>query len=423
MAGDATEFNGNSRRPHDENRFIPPMPSAYHLLTVRGIPIRVHLTFLWFPIWAAFLWSSRTDNMVRGAIFGIIAALLLFLCVTLHELGHALVAQRFGIIVQDITLLPFGGLARLRTIPREPKKELAIAIAGPLVNVAIFVGLAFLAGYVYRNEPEITPDFLLDKIDQGNAESLLVYLMLANVILVLFNLIPAFPLDGGRVLRALLALKLPWKTATRIAAGAGLGFAALFVVGGLASRDIFLSLIGLMVGYGAWQERKFVDLPEPQAQPPVSEPVRAPAASMPRTTVNVAMTPPPPQVSITQRARDIADLAPAASVAGALPVMDRDGYVVGVLPAMRMAQAVRERPDAPLVELMRRTFPIARPDDLLYEQWYKTSAEDQHYVVVLQDDGRLVGWLTRADISNGLRRRPGEGTRESAWQELDREFV
>ena len=87
-----------------------------------------------------------------------------------------------------------------------------------------------------------------------------------------------------------------------------------------------------------------------------------------------------------------------------------------------MAEALRERPDAPLVELMRRTFPIARPTDPLYEQWYKTSAEDQHYVVVLQDNGALAGWLTRADISNGLRSRPGQA-QDSAWQELDREFV
>lgn len=404
------------------------MPSAYHLLTVRGIPIRVHLTFLWFPIWAAFIWSSRTDDMLRGAIFGIVGALFLFLCVTLHELGHALVAQRFGIKVEDITLLPFGGLARLRTIPREPKRELAIAIAGPLVNVAIFLALVLAAGFLYRNEPTITSEFLLDKLDEGNAESLLIYLMLANIILVLFNMIPAFPLDGGRVLRALLALKLPWKTATRIAAWAGIGFAALFVAGGLASRDIFLSLIGLMVGYGAWQEQKHADRPESATSEPDpraemgTDPSVYPASAIPKTRVMVAMTAPPPAVSITQRVREIADLAPAASVSGALPVMDRDGYVVGVLPAMRLAEALRERPDAPLVELMRRSFPIARPDDLLYEQWYKTSTEDQHYVVVLQDDGKLIGWLTRADISNGLRSRPGQ-PQDSAWQELDREFV
>ena len=191
---------------------------------------------------------------------------------TLHELGHALVAQRFGIKVEDITLLPFGGLARLRTIPREPKKELAIAIAGPLVNVAIFLGLALAPAISIATKPTITPDFLLDKLNAGNAESLLIYLMLANIILVLFNLIPAFPLDGGRVLRALLAFKLPWKTATRIAAGAGMAFAALFVVGGLASRDIFLALIGLMVGYGAWQERQDGRLAGDAAhQPPPSQ--------------------------------------------------------------------------------------------------------------------------------------------------------
>ncbi len=402
------------------------MRSAFHLLTVRGIPIRVHITFIWFPIWAAYTWGSNDDNILRGALFGVIAALFLFACVTLHELGHAVMAQRFGIKVEDITLLPFGGLARLRTIPREPKKELAIAIAGPLVNVAIFLVLALVGGFVYRNQTNITPDFLLDELDRGNANSLLIYLMLANVILVLFNLIPAFPLDGGRVLRALLALKLPWERATRIAAAAGLGFAGLFVLSGLASRDLFLSLIGLMVGFGAWQERQIAaHQSAPKWERTAPEPAQQ-VVLVPRSTVASAMTPPPPPAGIMQRIRELADLAPAASVAGALPVMDRDNYVVGVLPAARLAAALRDQPDAPALELMRRTFPIARPDEPLYEQWYKTSAEDQHYVVVLQDDGRLAGWLTRADISNGLRvgqtTQPTPGA-ESAWQELDREFV
>jgi Zn-dependent protease/CBS domain-containing protein len=402
------------------------MRSAFHLLTVRGIPIRVHITFIWFPIWAAYMWGSNDDNMLRGALFGVIAALFLFACVTLHELGHAVMAQRFGIKVEDITLLPFGGLARLRTIPREPTKELAIAIAGPLVNVAIFLILALVGGFVYRNQTNITSDFLLDELDRGNANSLLIYLMLANVILVLFNLIPAFPLDGGRVLRALLALKLPWERATRIAAAAGLGFAGLFVLSGLASRDLFLSLIGLMVGFGAWQERQIATHQSaPKWEQAAPEPARQ-VVLVSRSTVATAMTPPPPSISITQRIRELAALAPAASVAGALPVMDRDNYVVGVLPAARLAAALRDQPDAPALELMRRTFPIARPDEPLYEQWYKTSAEDQHYVVVLQDDGRLAGWLTRADISNGLRvgqtAQPSPDT-ESAWQELDREFV
>jgi CBS domain-containing protein len=246
--------------------------------------------------------------------------------------------------------------------------------------------------------------------------------MLANVILVLFNLIPAFPLDGGRVLRALLALKLPWKTATRIAAGAGLGFAALFVVGGIASRDIFLALVGLMVGYGAWQERQLIDQTPAERWTPRAEPA-APVPSP--ATVDSAMTPPPPSVGLSQRIGELGDLAPAASVAGALPVMDRDGYVVGVLPAMRLASALREHPNVAVLEQMRRTFPIARPDESLYEQWYKTNAEDQHYVVVLENDGRLAGWLTRADISNGLRH--GHAVRaESSGpsaSELDREFV
>lgn len=409
---------------HDKAERLPLMPSAFHILTVRGIPIRVHLTFILFPLWAAFAWSGRSDDLWRGALFGVIAALFLFVCVTLHELGHAIMAQRFGITVEDITLLPFGGLARLRTIPREPKKELAIAIAGPLVNVAIFLLLALVGGFVYRNQTNLTPEYLMDELDRGNAHSLLIYLMLANVLLVLFNLIPAFPLDGGRVLRALLALKLPWERATRIAAGTGLGFAALFVISGLIGQDFFLSLIGLMVGLGAWQERQIAAHQSAPKWTPATTPAEGMVvdAAISRATVVSAMTTPPPTVGLAQRIRELSALAPAASVAGALPVMDRDNYVIGVLTATRLATALREHPDAPVLEQMRRTFPIARPDDPLYEQWYKTSAEDQQYVVVLQDDGRLAGWLTRADISNGLRSRPGQ-PQSSAWQELDREFV
>lgn len=402
------------------------MRSAYHLLTVRGIPIRVHITFVWFPIWAAFTWSARTEDMLRGALFGVIAALLLFGCVTLHELGHALVAQKMGIKVEDITLLPFGGLARLRTIPREPKRELAIAIAGPLVNVVIFLLLAFVAAFTYRNEQNITPQFLLDELDRGNAQSLLIYLMLANVILVLFNLIPAFPLDGGRVLRALLAFKLSWEKATRIAAWIGIGFSALFVLSGLAGRDFFLSLIGLMVGFGAWQERKVVEQSAAEHWVPKTAATRpVPITLAPSTTVTASMTAPPPSVNLNQRISELADLVSAASVAGALPVMDRDDYVVGVLPVMRLATALREHPNALVLEHMRRTFPIARPDDSLYEQWYKTDTGDQSFVVVLRNDGRLAGWLTRADISNGLRLGsatiPPEGG--PSVTELDREFV
>jgi predicted transcriptional regulator len=196
------------------------------------------------------------------------------------------------------------------------------------------------------------------------------------------------------------------------------------VVGGIAGRDFFLSLIGLMVGFGAWQERQIAAHQAAPKWEPVAPVDATRVVLVPRATVRSAMTAPPPTVGLSQRIRELGDLAPAASVAGALPVMDRDGYVIGVLPAARLAAALRDQPDAPVLELMRRIFPIARPDEQLYEQWYKTSAEDQHYVVVLEENGRLAGWLTRADISNGLR--VGQSTpaaHDSAWQELDREFV
>src|SRR5262249_2613741 len=199
------------------------------ILRVAGIQLRIHLTFLLLIIWLAL-----------GSAGSLIFVLLLFLCVVLHEFGHAIAAKAYGINTPDITLLPIGGVARLERMPEEPKQELVIAIAGPLVNVVIAACLYLVIGARGQVGPETA-------VRSGD---MLVGLFQINVWLLLFNLLPAFPMDGGRVLRALLATRLSYARATQIASTVGQGFAFIFGFIGLFSNP-FLLFIALFVYIGA----------------------------------------------------------------------------------------------------------------------------------------------------------------------------
>ena len=185
------------------------------------------------------------------AVDGLAFIIALFGIVVLHELGHALMARRFGIATQDITLLPIGGVARLERMPEDPKQELLVALAGPAVNVVLAILLfgVLLAGHGLESlrNPAVTTGSLTAK------------LLWVNVGLVIFNLLPAFPMDGGRVLRALLAIKLDYARATRIAANIGQSMALLFGLFGMFSNPL-LVLIALFVWTGAAQEASMVEM-------------------------------------------------------------------------------------------------------------------------------------------------------------------
>ncbi|MDQ3626043.1 MAG: site-2 protease family protein, partial [Verrucomicrobiota bacterium] len=162
------------------------------IFRVAGILVRIHVTFLLLLAWLGFMYYSQGGSAVAAArVFFI---LLLFGCVLLHEFGHAIAAKGFGINTPDITLLPIGGVARLERMPEKPSQELIVALAGPAVNVVIALGLFAVVGF--RGVTEVM---------SGQPAGMLTQLMGINVLLVLFNLLPAFPMDGGRVLRALLA--------------------------------------------------------------------------------------------------------------------------------------------------------------------------------------------------------------------------
>src|SRR5260370_21159672 len=166
------------------------------IFRIAGIQLRIHVTFVLLIVWLAFGYYAQGGS--PAAAEGVIFVLLLFLCVVLHEFGHALAAKSFGINTPDIPLLPIGGVARLERMPEEPRQELIIAIAGPAVNVVIALCLFLVVGARGNLDPR-------SAMQSGD---LLVNLLAINVWIVLFNLLPAFPMDGGRVLRALLATRL-----------------------------------------------------------------------------------------------------------------------------------------------------------------------------------------------------------------------
>lgn len=227
---------------------------SFQIANVAGIPIRVHITFFLILLLGAYQWFGMTGTLT-GAVFGALLMILLFVCVTLHELGHSLVARVFGVPVRDITLLPLGGVATITKNPEKPLHELLIAIAGPLVNVVIALMLIVPLG-LSNGLPLLSGQGLLPQ-ELGNTVSLntaLVWLFAANVSLALFNLIPAFPLDGGRVLRAFLAMLIGYPKATRVAVATGQFIAIALGVYGVLNGQFILTLIAVFIFFGAGQE-------------------------------------------------------------------------------------------------------------------------------------------------------------------------
>ena len=209
-----------------------------------GIDVYIHATFLLLIAWVGY--SHWLENRNWGEVFsGVLFILALFACVILHEYGHALTARKYGIKTRDITIYPIGGVARLERMPEKPIEELWVALMGPAVNVVIAAGLfAYLfltSSLVPLNELTIASGSFLER------------LMTVNIFLVLFNLIPAFPMDGGRVLRALLAMRMDYVRATQIAATIGQGMALLFGLVGLFGNASLL-FIAFFIWIGASQE-------------------------------------------------------------------------------------------------------------------------------------------------------------------------
>src|SRR5215510_9100492 len=227
-----------------------PMKWQWKLGRFAGIDVFIHITFLLILVWVGYnYWIQYQDW--GEVLLGVLFIIALFVCVVLHEYGHALTARKYGIRTRDITLYPIGGVARLERMPDRPIEELWVALAGPAVNLLIAGGLMAYLFLTHHLAP-------LTAINIARG-TFLERLMAVNVYLVVFNLIPAFPMDGGRVLRALLALKLEYFQATQIAANIGQGMAFLFGFVGMFTNP-FLVFIALFVWMGAAEEANMVQM-------------------------------------------------------------------------------------------------------------------------------------------------------------------
>jgi len=257
------------------------MKGSFRLLKAFGIPIEIHWTFPLLIVWILFAGQEQDGNW-NSLVWTLLTVLALFTCVVLHELGHALTARRFGVNTQDIILSPIGGVARLDSLPEKPIQEFWVAIAGPLVNVAIILLLIPLlllfpemwAALEGAADPE--SNYINDQFFRK--ELFIPTLVLLNGMLVVFNLLPAFPMDGGRVLRALLAIRMDRVKATRIATRVGQGLAVVFFAFSLWQFNLILGFIALFVFFAATNEYRYVRsaqlmkslhigqlLPQPQA--------------------------------------------------------------------------------------------------------------------------------------------------------------
>ncbi len=339
-----------------------------------GIDVKVHATFALLLAWVAFV-TWRAEGSVAATLAGLLFILALFVCVVLHEFGHALAARRYGVRTRDIILLPIGGVARLEQIPDRPKQELWIALAGPAVNVAIAallaVWLQLTGGWQTMAELAATgPSF------SGR-------LLAVNLFLVAFNLLPAFPMDGGRVLRALLGLRMEYLRATRIAASVGQALALGFGFLGLFTNP-FLVLIAFFVWVGAGREARMVQMKSDLGGVPVDRVMITDYRTLsPDDTLGRAV-----ELTLAGSQKDF-------------PVVE-DGRLAGLLTQSDLLRALDERgEDLPVAEAMQRQVATAALSERLEPIFLRLQQRAGRIVPVLSGQ-RVAGLVTLDNVGEYL---------------------
>jgi Zn-dependent protease len=350
--------------------------------SIAGIRLELHVTFLFFLAWIALSQGLLTGHPER-ALRGVALVLLVFTCVVLHELGHAMAARRYGILTRDIVLLPIGGIARLQRMPDKPAQEMVVALAGPAVNVVIAAVLWLLLGGLP------IPDVI-----QSMGGSLIESLFVINVVMVLFNLIPAFPMDGGRVLRAALAFKLPYARATRIAAVVGQAIALLFGVVGFFYNPM-LMFVALFVFLAASEEHALVR-------------TRASLSGLP---ARAAMISEFDVLDVNDSLQHALDRLMASSQQD-FPVLENE-QPVGVLTRADLLMALQKTgPGARVGDVIQHDHLMADAGEPL-EEVLQRMREHQRPALPVLSAGRLVGLVTLENVSElllvqkALGRRPG----------------
>jgi Zn-dependent protease/CBS domain-containing protein len=346
---------------------------SFKVAKIGGIDVRIHVTFfLLLAVFASF-YGSQTG--ISGTLKAVIFFLLVFLCVLLHELGHAFAAKAYGIRTVDITLLPIGGVARMERMPEKPAQELVVAIAGPLVNVVIAGALFFVLA--------VTGNLDFGELLDPTRFNALWALLYTNVMMVVFNLIPAFPLDGGRVLRALLATRLSYERATQVAATVGQALALLMGIWAFSKGPPTLALIAIFIYLGAESESSFVQMRRATSGIPVS------SAMVTRfDTLNYRST------------LDQAVDALLGSSQHEFPVLDDNGGFAGLLTKHDLLVALRKAgPETQVSEVMIRGLPTLVPHMSLEHAFSKIREANVSALPVFNNAGELIGLFTTENVS------------------------
>ncbi len=363
------------------------MNSSFKFMSIRGIDLRIHLTFPLILIWAAFQYGAAAGNATTGAIFGVVVILLLFVLVTLHELGHSFAAQYYGVPVKQIVLLPIGGLAQMAQIPENPKQEFVISVAGPAVNVvmAVLMGAMILVFNIPLTAPFTGISLTFAVIFS--------YIFYYNIMLALFNLLPAFPMDGGRIFRALLAMKLSYTTATLIAGNVGRALAVAMGLYGLLNGGIFLMLIALFIFSGASQEMMMVQFQQRKRRGEIPTHVYL----MPGHMVQEVYSP----HALVLNPNDSLEQAMQVRMQGIqnnFPVT-QDGRYLGFVTEAGLVNAYKQY--GPDVMVYAAMSPAIKPVSLATDLVEALRRMDTWQVDALPvtDNGRLLGMITRQQIT------------------------
>ena len=358
--------------------------------TIAGTAVRIHVTFLLFLVW---IWGASYFAVGADAAWmTLVFILLLFACVLAHEFGHIFTARAFGVATPDVTLLPIGGVARLERIPEKPSEEFLIAVAGPLVNVAIALLLVLFAG------ADLNPRNLAS-VESANV-SMADRLAAVNLFIAAFNLIPAFPMDGGRILRAVLSARLGFLRATEIAAtigqwaAFGLGFLGLF-------GNPLLIFIAIFVYLAASSEAQLVAVRAMTRGVPVGAAMMTQYASLrPHSRIDEA-------IEILLRTSQ-----------NEFPVTDDAGRLVGILGRSDMIKALKTQgPDAAVLDAMNSDAPVIEKGRCLEDAFKLLQEKAVSAVGVVDREQRLVGLITSETIGEMLMLRDAipAGTSYRPW--------
>jgi len=364
------------------------MGSAFKIGRVAGIDVKVHWTFFLLLAFFAFSGYEVSGSLV-GALTATAMIVALFFCVLLHEFGHSLVAQRLGIEIRGITLLPIGGISNMESLPEKPADEVKITIAGPLVNVVlalIFFGVALLFG-----AGRLAPSDLFTGV--GSASQFLFDLGYLNVVLGVFNLLPAFPMDGGRILRALLASRLGAVRATNISSTVGQLFAFAFFLIGLVSGNFLLAVVAVFIFFGASGEAQMVRQRELTRGLTVSDVM----GTKPHTET----------VSPYHTFGQVLDSV-IHGYQTDFPVLDEDGRLVGMITRNEiMAAAHSPERYSSVRDLMKATFPTLSPGADVFTDGARILQGSGLRALPVVEGGKLVGMFTIEDVAQAsLLRQP-----------------